>query len=340
MLVLSNQFSNLDFLCHQGTLMKLKGKILVPCFALLLLLYSGLAAGESVDRIVANVNGEIILYSDIRNRIQSIEKIAQDNPKLSIEGVSEREVLQQLIWEKLAAAEIKRLKISVTEGEVDSAIQSIKEENHLTDAQFEQALLRQGQTLKSVRDSIRKQIEQNRLMDRVLKSKIVITDEQVNAYMKTLKAPQASTRQSMRIAVIFLPAGRDGKDIQAAQKQAGEIHSRLKSGADFGRMAREYSKGPGAQDGGDIGFVELEDLAPPIAAAVKGLKKDEISEPVVAPGGVYIAKLLDSRVEKQELGGEDIRERIRRELYQKEVSRQYEQWLKELEARSFIQISL
>jgi len=189
-------------------------------------------------------------YSDIRNRIQSIEKIAQDNPKVGIEGVSEREVLQQLIWEKLAAAEIKRLKISVTEGEVDSAIQSIKEENHLTDAQFEQALLRQGQTLKSVRDSIRKQIEQNRLMDRVLKSKIVITDEQVNAYMKTLKAPQASTRQSMRIAVIFLPAGRDGKDIQAVQKQAGEIHSRLKSGADFGRMAREYSKGPGAQDGG------------------------------------------------------------------------------------------
>jgi len=89
-----------------------------------------------------------------------------------------------------------------------------------------------------------------------------------------------------------------------------------------------------------VGFVELADLAPPIAAAVRKLKKNDFSEPVATPGGVYIVKLLDVRTEKADPGELDNTERLRRELYQKEVNRQYENWMKELESRAFIQITL
>ncbi|HOV85813.1 MAG TPA: peptidylprolyl isomerase [Syntrophobacteraceae bacterium] len=317
--------------------MKIK-EIIFLCLALFLC--SGVAFGETVDRIVANVNGEIILYSDIQNRIRSMEKLKKANPGIAPEAISEREVLQQLIREKLAEAEIKRLKITVSDGEVDSAIQNLKAEHHVTDAQFEEALRQEGETLKSFRNTVKKQIEQSRLMDRVLKSKIVITDEQVNAYVRTAPPPTVPTRESLRISVIFLPSGDDGKQAQAAQKQAKEIHNRLKGGSDFGRMAREYSKGPASEEGGDVGFVELGDLAPPIAAAVRKLKKNDFSEPVVTPAGVYIVKLLDVRTERPDPGEMDNKERIRRELYQKEVNRQYENWMKELESRSFIQITL
>jgi len=337
MLVLPSQFSNLDYICRWGNPMKVKGIIFV-CIALFL--GSGVAVGETVDRIVANVNGEIILHSDIRNRIQTMEKMMKANPRITPEAIPEREVLQQLIREKLAEAEIKRLKINVSESEVDSAIQNLKAEHRVTDAQFEQALRQEGETMKSFRNTVKKQIEQSRLMDRVLKSKIVITDEQVNAYQRTAPPPAVPTRESLRIGVIFLPSGDDGKQAQAAQKQAKEIHNRLKGGADFGRMAKEHSKGPASEEGGDVGFVELADLAPPIAAAVRKLKKNDFSEPVATPGGVYIVKLLDVRTEKADPGELDNTERLRRELYQKEVNRQYENWMKELESRAFIQITL
>ncbi len=296
---------------------------------------------ETLDKIVATVNGDIILYSDLKARLGDIEKLAPDakNASLADRAQLEREVLNLLIQEKLAEAEIERLKINVGKKEVDTAIEGIKKDNGVNDSQFEYVLAQSGKTVEQFREEIKKQLERTRLIDRVLKSKILITEEQVDAY---LKSEQGSSKERTRISLIFLPTpgGSSGQQAGAIEKQAREIHDQLQGGADFARMAKAHSKGPAPEDGGDIGYIAAEELAPPLEAAIRGLKVGATSDVVKTPGGYYIVKVTD--VEKQALSASDpgARQKARKELQQREMNRKYEEWVRDLESRAFIKISL
>jgi peptidyl-prolyl cis-trans isomerase SurA len=313
------------------------------CFVLL---WFGLASGEKLDRIIAVVNGDIILYSELQDYVNRVAKkspeIRLDDPKTKkqIEG----EILQQLIRERLTDQEAKRLKITVSKSEVDQALEGIKRENNLNDAQFDEMLRQGGQNLAQFRDNIKREMERSRLLERVLKSKIVVTDEQVDQFLKS-KGSDASppAREKRRLAMIFLPfpQGGDSKKSEEIEKLGREIYNKLKSGGDFAKLAREHSQGPSASEGGDIGFVATEDLSPFIEEATRGLGKDELSKPVKTPQGIYIFRVLDSQKERV-LPGQSAgsREAAQRMLYQKELSRKFDEWAKELEAKAFIEISL
>jgi parvulin-like peptidyl-prolyl isomerase len=115
---------------------------------------------------------------------------------------------------------------------------------------------------------------------------------------------------------------------------------KLKQGADFQAMAKQYSKGNTAKDGGDIGYMAPEELAPFIAKAIKDLKKGEVSDLVQGPGGYYIIKVLDVDTKKLSSSDPGTREKVRNYLYEQEVNRKFEEWVHGLEAKAFIQITL
>ncbi len=105
-------------------------------------------------------------------------------------------------------------------------------------------------------------------------------------------------------------------------------------------MARQYSKGPAAQEGGDIGYMTAEELAPFIAQGIKGLGKGQTSGLVQGPGGIYILKILDVDHDKLSKSDPAMREKVRQHLYQQEVNRKFQEWVHDLESKAFIQISL
>jgi len=300
------------------------------------ILFSEVALAETLDKIVAVVNGDVILQSELKDRMQVLEKISPgmktDDPERQAQFM--KEVLQQLIRQRLTEGEVKRLKITVTQSEVDSAIKGIKQENNFTDAQFEYVIQQQGKNLEQFREEIRKELERSRLIDRALKSKTVITEEQVEAFLKSGKSATAKERR--RIAVIFFPYGEgpEEKKAEEIEKLAGETHARLREGADFTRLAREHSKGPAAQEGGDIGFIDTEELAPPIEAATRGLKPNDITDLVKTQGGYYIIKVLDVRKESSNTADANSREKARRQLVQDELNHKFEDWLRDLESRA------
>ena len=303
------------------------------------ILVSGTALAETIDRIVAVVNGDIILYSELQNRVRELEKLSSEAKTADPAQRSqlERDVLHRLIQQRLTDEEIKKLKITVGPGEVDNAIQTIKRQNNFSDAQFDYFISQEGQTLDQFREKIKKELERNRLLDRVVKSKTIITDAQVDAYVKSDK-PKAA--QQMKIAVLFLKRGSTDHNNEAVEKRAQEVLSRLRGGADFSRMVKENSEGPAVEDGGDIGYVALEDLAPPIQAATRGLGSSQITDVVKTPGGCYIIKVLDVRTEIAKAGDSTAREKVHRQLFQEEMNRKFEAWLKDLEDQAFIQVFL
>jgi peptidyl-prolyl cis-trans isomerase SurA len=321
----------------------MRGTTRLCLLTVLMILGSTVAYGETIDRIVATVNGGIILNSELQTRIRTVQRLTRgneiDSADLERRAELERTVLQQMIRERLTEVEIKRLKISVGERELDEAIAQIKKENNFSDAQLDYFVQQDGLTMAQFKDNIRKELERARLLDRLLKSKTVITESQVDAFLKTGKAESADLRH---IAIIFIPnaEGSSGAGNGGAEKLAGDIHRRLKEGADFGKLAREYSKGPAAEEGGDIGFINSDELAPAIAAATRGMKPNDITDPLKSSTGVYIIKLIDVQKEKVNTADAAVREKARRQLFQQEVNRKFEEWIKDLEARAFIQVSL
>ncbi len=222
------------------------------CFIIVCLIgCCGVVCAETIDRIVAVVNGDIILYSELQEQVRQLTKMS---PNLKLEDPArraqlEREVLQQMIRDHLADQEIRRLKIVVSAREIDEALETIKSENHFTDAQFENVIQQQGQTREQVRQGIKKELERSRLVERVFKSKTVITQEQVDAFLKTDEAALVERR---RLALLFLPfpEGAQGQKTAEVEKMARDVMNRLKGGEDFSKLAKEYSKGPAAQEGG------------------------------------------------------------------------------------------
>ena len=297
-----------------------------------------------VDRIIAYVNDDIITLSELNEKTAAMVAARKQNPYLrdqeqDVEKLR-REILDNLVSERLAAREITRLKISVTAAEVDNVIKNIMEDNNLTPEQFDVEVRKEGQTVEDFRKRIREDLERARLIDREVRSKTVITDAQIEAYYQSNRDEfQAKVRR--RLQSIFLPFGPE--DTAEGQRQiyalAEQIRERLNRGADFTAMAKRYSRGPGAETGGDLGFFNEGELDPVLEQATETLKRGEISQIIRTGNGLHIIRVAEVQA-VADRPMEEVRENIRRRLFQQEINRKYAEWLKGLRDRSFVKTQL
>lgn len=319
-----------------------KVETLVVCVILALLLLCPRGRAEIVDRIIANVNGQIILYSDLEREVAILQRRMPtlDMSDPAQKSKVEHEVLEQMIQEKLADMEAKRLKITVSDSEVDARLEQLMKMNHLTSEQLKQRLEASGDSMKKVRQQIKDSIARQELVERELKYQVVITDQEIDAYLNGQGGEEATNSNKVRLALIVLPVGGDNGTPAEVSKTGAQLVDELRGGADFQTLAKHYSKGPAAQEGGDVGYMAPDEVAPFIAKALQGLKKGQVSNLVKGPDGYYIVKILD--VTKQHISMTDpaLREKVRKMLFEQEMNRKYQQWLKNLESKAFIQISL
>lgn len=298
------------------------------------------AQAKTVDWIVAVVNDEVILNSELQRRVEGVLKAAehrQDAPPLGSVDSLRKEILRQMIREKLTAQEVTRLKITVSESEVEDALASVQKSYNVTRQQLEAMLKEEGRTLDQFKKMIRQDLERARLIERVLKSKTVITDDQVqDALNRQVRSPD----EERHVAVIFLTAPSAPDVRQTVRLKAQEILNRIRKGENFADLARAYSQGPGAQDGGDIGTIKAKDMAPALEQATRELQPGQVSEVLESANGFYVVKLLNVKRPNPGAVDERVKEKVRRELFQMEVNKKYDQWIRDLEAKSFIQIHL
>lgn len=321
-----------------------KTETVVLCTILVLLFFCTSGRAAVVDRIVANVDGKIILYSDLQNQIAVLKKrmpsldVSDPERKSQIEHA----VLQQMIDEKLADLEVKKLKIKVSDSDVDNRLNQLLNMNHMTIEQLKKKLAANGDTLKNMRKEIKQTIARQELMQQVLKSKVVITDQEVDAYMRSQKAQgqQTTIPGGVHLALLVLPFGGTNPPQAEAKKTGLELVKKLQGGADFKDLAMKYSKGPTAQDGGDVGVMAPDDIAPFIAKAIQGLKVGQVSSLAQGPKAYYIVKILDVAQNHTTMASSASREQVRQMLYEQAMSSMYQKWLKKLESKAFIQITL
>lgn len=321
--------------------MKYVKNLLLPVFVIITIgFFSSPVSGEICNRVVALVNDDIITLYELNKRINRLTGFKPVSLKMQDQNnfiQTRRKILDLLIDEKLTKDKIQELGITVTPKEVDNAIEMVKKNNSLTHEDLVAALKKQGIDYESYRRNLKTELERMRLINFEVKSNIIIREEEIIAYYNAHKN-KFNTEEQVRLAIIFLkqnlPSDQEKKPLI---DKAKEIINRINNGEDFGELAKKISQGPGALDGGDLGFFKISRLDSQLRKVVSNLSEGEISDPIIMPSGIQIVKVVEKQKKKAKLDA-DSRDAIYRILYKEEVNRRYSSWIKELKEKSYTKI--
>ncbi|HHP7236514.1 MAG TPA: SurA N-terminal domain-containing protein [Desulfobacterales bacterium] len=313
-------------------------------FLLLGLLSAVPAAGaELVDRIVAVVNDEVIsLYELDQFAGPYIEQVQNSQYPSDVERrlVFEvrQKVLNQLIDQALTDQELERQGIDVGEPEIDAAIERVKESRYLTDEQLRRSLEEQGITYEAYREQIKKQILRARLVNREIKSKIVITDEDVRRYYEENKEYYAGqTEYHLRNLYVRLPSFVTESDRRRARETLETIRQELTGGAAFESVVNRYAVGEEGIESSDLGYFKLEDLSRELRELLGDMRAGE-STPVLETGFGYQIVYVQEIANSEGKSLEEASAEIENKLYNEVVDEKYQSWLQSLRERSYIRI--
>lgn len=282
-----------------------------------------------VDQLIVVINGEPYTLSNVNSYAKS--KMNREFPSGDLAKVNptDREVLEGFITEKLLEAEAREAGIAITEDEINRYIEQVKKNNRLSDDDLKTALGREGQTLASYKVSVKAEMEKSEIIDRQVRRKVNITDEDVERYYK-LNSKNYRADERARIRHILLPLAENAApaQVESVMAQAKKIHQRIGAGEDFGALAGEFSEGAGKTSGGEIGWVKRGTLISGIEdVAFQKLAVGQVSEPFRTSMGVHIVKL-----EGRESGAVQplsaVAPRIKDELLNKALEERFAKWLK------------
>lgn len=295
------------------------------------LLFVGALRGhaEVVNRIIATVDGEPITLHELRSFSQLAGQRGLLMPE-STAGMSDRDLLEGLIMNKLVDKEVESQGLKAKEGDIDSYIERIKAQGSLTDEQFQQALEKQGMKLEDYRKQVSREIERALLINREIGSRVNVTPQDIERYHKEHAGDFAQAEQ-VRVRHIFvpLPPGATPDEEQAVTKQVEEIRKRAQGEEDFATLADTYSQGPGAGQGGDLGYFKKGQMTKEIEDVAFALKPGEISQPFRAGAGMHLLKVEEHMTPGQQELDEETKEQIKQKLYNDALRQRYERWFQE-----------
>ena len=311
-----------------------------------LTLFSGrgnLNSAELVDRIVVVVNDKIIALSELNDLLKpyqnKIDAMGQNSAKEGQVLYTLREkMLNQLINDKLTDEEVARYEMKVTEEEIDNAIERIKSANYHTDEDFREILASEGLTVEEYRNDLKGQILRSRVVDYEVRSKVVITKEDILLYYEAnLEKYTGKKRYHLRNILMRPSSFADEETRQELLGKMEDILVQLKKGESFSDLARLYSQSQFAEEGGDIGFFNFDDLSPKINDALKGLKAGESTVVLNTEQGFqifYIEAIEDAPGKSLE----EVSEEIEKMLYTEKINKRFKVWVEGMRAKSHIKI--
>jgi peptidyl-prolyl cis-trans isomerase SurA len=319
-----------------------KRRILILCAGACLFIASP-AVSEIVDRIVAQVNEDIITLYELNQSLapymkQLKERGAPPGDEQQVLEKARQDVLMNLINDRLTDQEVKKTKTEATDGEVEDAIKRVMEMNHLNQEQLVAALAEDGMSLEDYREDLKKQILRSKLLNREVKSKIVITENDIQTYyQKNIdKFGGGETKYHLRTIIKRIPDYADDKQKQSVLDQMEAVLAELKAGKSFEEMAREHSDLL-ASEGGDLGMFAMDEISPGVREAIQGLQEGEFTSIIDTDQGYQIFYLQEIR-RTADKPLEEVSNEIREILYKEVVDRKFHAWVEGLKQRSHIKI--
>lgn len=266
-----------------------------------LLLALGARAAVQVDRIVAVVNDDVIMASELNDKLRTVkDQLRQQGTTLPPTAVLQRQVLDRLILNKLQLQMAEHTGIRVDDETLNRTISNIAAENQVSLDDFRKILEQDGYSYARFREDIRHQIMIARLQQRAVDNRVVVSEREVDNYLAN-QAHQGVTELEYHLAhiLIAMPSSPSTRQLEQTRDKAQTVLEKLKGGADFKEVAAQYSDGQQALDGGDLGWRKASQVPTLFADFVADMHKGDISDLIRSPSGYHIIKLLDVRDSKK-----------------------------------------
>jgi peptidyl-prolyl cis-trans isomerase SurA len=312
----------------------------IKVFFVFIFLCLGLAASaETIERIVAIVGSDVItLYELDRAMAPFVTEINNSaNKELKFKNV-QSDVLNGLIDNLLLKQAIENSKITASNDEIAKAIQNVLKQNHIAIDVLKAELANKGISYDSYKKDIEQNIQRIKFINQQIGSQIKISDEDMRDYYKK-NMSKFGINQSVHIAQIVLPFDKTTTKEKSVELKnlAYDILKQARNGKTFALLSKEYSKGPNAESGGDLGLIDPANLLPDISSELEKMKTGQISEPILSPAGYHIVYLID-RAQTTEADFDKLKDKIYDRMYEQRVMEELTQYVAEQKKKTYVEI--
>ncbi|MDP6980053.1 MAG: SurA N-terminal domain-containing protein [Myxococcota bacterium] len=292
-----------------------------------------------VDGIAAQVGDDVVLASEIEELARpTIERMREAGVPEEQHIQLRKDALERLIEGKLIAAVVKRLELTATKTEIDTAIASIAKDTGLSLGQLADSVSGYGMTFEEYREKIKGEIERSKVLSTMVRSKVQITDAEIGVLFQRRYGEQREGGEEVHlrhIMVLFDPENPMSRDIVCGEvRKAREM---IVSGrARFEQVAQGISNA-NPETGGDLGWIHLDDLAGWMAPELLSLNAaNPVSRVIEMPFGCNLLELVDRRV-FQAMTLEAARPALEQELFQQKTQEEYLRWVNTLREQTYIE---
>ena len=270
---------------------------------MLLIVVASLLSGQparaevvQLNYIVAVVNDEVITRQELTKRYLETEKaLARQNTPLPPRNVIEKQLLERMITELALQQHARNTGVRVDPAQVERAIQRIAEQNKMDVPTLQATLEKQGQSMDSMRATIRNELLIARARERDVDNRVTVSDAEIEGYLQTKAQQGAETEYNFSHILVTTPENASPEQIQARRAKADDVRAQLENGADFAQLSASSSDAPNAMQGGAFGWRASGKMPALFSEALKPLQPGQVSPVLRSSNGFHILRLNDKR---------------------------------------------
>ena len=295
-----------------------------------------------LDKIVAVVNDDVILHSELHDRATQLapqwEGIANEKERARRKKNFTRQLLNEMINEKLVVQSAKQANLSVKNREIRTAIDELKKQNNLDDRELQAALAQQGYTMDAYRNEIRRQLLHVRAVNMLVRPKVKVSDADLRAAYDEMRSRSGVVNKvKLHHVLISVPPNPTKEAVEAARARATMVIHRARSGEPFAKLVEQFSDDEDTKkDAGNLGWIERGSIATEWEKVVFQMEKNEIRGPIVGPHGFHVFQVTD--VGSSDIKPfADVKEDLQKKIFRRNLEKETQTWIESLRKKAHIE---
>jgi len=250
-----------------------------------------------LDEVIAIVNEEVILASDVNALTSSVKKRAtQAGQTLPAQDVLTQQALDKLIIDSLQLQMAKKMGMRISNAQLEDTLNNVAKGNNQTVEQLRQSVVADGGNFNDYKEDLRIQILTNEVQRMQMRRRITISDQDVDNLLAIINEQgQKNLQYRVNHIMLRVPNEADNATMEKLQAKIADIQTQVDAGKPFSDLALALSAGPKALDGGDWGWMNINEMPTLFAEAVTNAKKGDIIGPIRSSAGLHIIKVADMR---------------------------------------------
>lgn len=280
--------------------MRMKKLILIALMVLCasVVAYPVASQAARTETIAVVVNNDAITATDLDERLKLVMVSSGMPNSPEVREKLTPQIINMLVDEQLMMQEAQRMKITVSQEDIDKGFGTIAQQNNMELAQFREVMRRSGVPPRAMERQIKAQMAWGKVVHQRVRPTISVTDLEVDSAMERLR--QGIGKNEFLIAEIFLPVDNPADEVNVSQLARKLTQEMLQGKAPFPRVASQFSQSASSKRGGDMGWVQEGQIAPEVEQVVLRMNEGDLSEPIRTLAGYYIVTLRKKRVITEE----------------------------------------